>query len=92
MQRGMEHFPVGALLWIPPFREGPVRSLNGCEHDPAGSRIGVPNLPPAGLQMAGRPLSGGAVAATAGAATPHRRGPGRRAARAARRPVLSTAS
>jgi pimeloyl-ACP methyl ester carboxylesterase len=29
--------------------------------------------------------------ATAGAATPHRRGPGRRAARAARRPVLSTA-
>ena len=30
--------------------------------------------------------------ATAGAATPHRRGPGRRAARAARRPVLASAS
>ena len=39
-----------------------------------------------------RPGGSRDAAETAGAATPHRRGPGRRAARAARRPVLSTAS
>ncbi|MFE3850511.1 transposase [Streptomyces griseorubiginosus] len=43
-------------------------------------------------EMAHRRRSEPMTAETAGAATPHRRGPGRRAARAARRPVIPSAS